>query len=294
MIRLFSKRRPGRADGIWRAPWALPRAARRARRVRLLAAALVASAPPFLAGAAPTLVGSTDDGALVVFDAQRPRAVRTVRPTGLSGRLVGVDTRPADGHLYGLTTANDVYRIDPAAGAASLVSTLTVPFDGDVRSGVAFNPQTDRLRVLSAEGQNLRINVALGATAVDAPLAYAARDRNAGKRPRIAAAAYTNAVADAPTTRLVEIDAEQDVLVVQDPPNDGILTTVGPLGVDFAPLSGLAIVTDAPGVDRVYAATDGMLYTVDLTTGRAEPVGPIGDPPTPLASLAVTTEATAP
>ena len=271
----------------------------RVRRPRLLAAVLVASAatllaPPLPARAGPTLIGPTDDGTLVIFAADRPQAIRTVRSTGLGGRLVGVDTRPADGHLFGLTTTNDVYRIDPTTGTSTLVSTLTVPFDGDVRSGLAFNPQTDRLRVLSADGQNLRINVTLGATAADSPLAYAPGDRNAGKRPRIAAAAYTNAVAGAPTTRLFEIDAEQDVLVVQDPPNDGILTTVGPLGVDFAPLSGLAIVTDAAGVDHAYAATGGKLYTVDLATGHADPVGPIGDPPTALVSLAATTEAPAP
>jgi hypothetical protein len=230
----------------------------------------------------------------VIFGADHPQAVRTVHPTGLGGRLVGVDTRPVDGHLYGLTTTNDVYRIDPATGTATLVSTLTVPFDGDVRSGLAFNPQTDRLRVLSADGQNLRVNVALGATAADAPLAYASTDRNGGKRPRIAAAAYTNAVAGAPTTRLVEIDAEQDVLVVQDPPNDGVLTTVGPLGVDFAPLSGLAIVTDAAGIDHAYAVTGGTLYTVDLATGHADPIGSIGNPPPTLVSLAATTEAPAP
>jgi hypothetical protein len=264
------------------------------RRTNLLAAVLVVSASPLLARAGPTLIGSTDDGTLVIFEAHRPQAIRTVRPTGLGGRLVGVDTRPADGHLFGLTTANDVYRIDPATGISTLVSTLTVPFDGDVRSGVAFNPQTDRLRVLSADGQNLRINVALGATAADSPLAYAPGDRNAGKRPRIAAAAYTNAVADASITRLFEIDAEQDVLVTQDPPNDGILTTVGPLGVDFAQLSGLAIVTDGAGVDHAYAATGGKLYTVDLATGHADPVGPIGDPPATLVSLAATTEASAP
>jgi hypothetical protein len=230
----------------------------------------------------------------VIFEADRPQAIRTVRTTGLGGRLVGIDTRPVDGHLYGLTTSNDVYRIDPTTGTSSLVSTLTVPFDGDVRSGLAFNPQTDRLRVLSADGQNLRINVTLGAAAADSPLAYAPADRNAGKRPRIAAAAYTNAVANAPTTRLVEIDSEQDVLVVQDPPNDGILTTVGPLGVDFAPLSGLAIVTDTAGIDHAYAATGGKLYTVDLSTGHADPVGPIGDPPATVVSLAATAEAPVP
>src|SRR5207247_7313557 len=124
-----------------------------------------------------------------------------------AGRLVGVATPPADGHLFGLTTTNDVYRIDPTTGASTLVSTLTVPFDGDVRSGLAFNPQTDRLRVLSADGQNLRINVTLGATAADSPLAYAPADRNAGKRPPAAPAPYTTAVAAAPTPRLFQIDA---------------------------------------------------------------------------------------
>jgi hypothetical protein len=259
-----------------------------------VASAQTLLASPLAARADPTLIGSTGDGTLVIFEADRPQAIRTVRPTGLGGRLVGVDTRPADGHLFGLTTTNDVYRIDPATGTSTLVSTLTIPFDGDVRSGLAFNPQTDRLRVLSADGQNLRINVTLGATAADSPLAYARADRNAGKRPRITAAAYTNAVAGAPTTRLVEIDAEQDVLIVQDPPNDGILTTVGPLGVDFAPLSGFAIVTDGAGVDHAWAATGGKLYTVDLATGHADPVGPIGDPPTTVVALAVTTEAPAP
>src|SRR5207244_10152583 len=105
------------------------------------------------------------------------------RVTGLSGRLIGVDTRPADGHLFGLTTTNDVYRIDPTTGTSTLVSTLTVPFDGDVRSGLAFNPQTDRLRVLSADGQNLRINVTLGATPAASPLTYSPGHRHACTPP---------------------------------------------------------------------------------------------------------------
>jgi len=255
------------------------------RSSRLLVA-LVAIAATAHSDPPPALVGSTEDGRLLLFRADRPEMARTVRPTGLSARLVGLDSRPADGRLYGLTTSNDVYRIDPVTGASTLVSTLTVPFDGDLRSGVAFNPQADRLRLVSADGQNLRVNVVLGATAVDTPLAYARSDRNAGKRPRIAGAAYTNTVRDAPTTKLFEIDAEQDVLVLQDPPNDGVLTTVGPLDVDFAPLSGFTIVTDTSGADRAYAATAGKLYTIDLTTGHATAVGTIGDPPVPLASLA--------
>src|SRR5262249_57517172 len=136
------------------------------------------------------------------------------------------------------------------------------------------------------DGQNGGANVLLGGTAVDTPLAYAPSDRNAGKHPRIAGAAYSNAVRDAPTTKLFEIDAGQGVLVLQDPPNDGILTTVGPLGVEFAPVSGFAIATDSSGTDRAYAATAGSLYTVDLTTGHATAAGSIGDAPLPITSLA--------
>lgn len=235
----------------------------------------------------PTLVASTADARLVVFRADHPERTRVVPTSGLTGELVGVDTRPADGRLYGVTTSNDVYRIDPTTGASTLVSTLTVPFGGDLRSGIAFNPQADRLRLVSADGQNLRVNVLLGATAVDAPLSYASGDPNAGKRPQIAGAGYTNAVRDAPTTKLFELDAAADVLVVQDPPNDGVLATVGPLGVDFDPRSGFTIVTGADGTDHAYAATRGTLYTVDLASGRATPVGPIGDGGGVLTSLAV-------
>ncbi len=260
----------------------------------LLAAAVAAAAAADPAVAPPVLVGSTEDGRLVVLRADRPGVTRVVRPSGIAGALVGVDARPADGRLYGLTTSNDLYRIDPSSGAATLVSTLTIPFDGDQRSGIAFNPQADRLRLVSAAGQNLRVNVLLGATAVDAPLAYAGHDPNAGKRPAIAGAAYTNAVRDAPTTKLYDVDAAADVLALQDPPNDGVLATVGPLGVDVDPLAGFAIVTDASGTDHAYAATGGTLYTVDLATGRATVVGAIGPPAVPLVSLTAVTGLAAP
>src|SRR5262245_60317171 len=256
-------------------------------RSRCLVVAVIGIAAVAGADPPPGLVASTEDGRLLTFRADRPQAVRTIALSGLSGRLVGIDRRPVDGRLYALTTGNDVYRVDPETGAATLVSTLTVPFDGDVRSGIAFNPQTDRLLLISADGQNLRANVLLGATAVDAPLAYAPADRNAGKHPRIAGAAYTNTVRDAPTTKLFEIDAAQGVLVLQDPPNDGILTTVGPLGVEFAPVSGFAIATDSSGADHAWAATMATLYTVDLTTGHAAAVGAIGEAPAvPITSLA--------
>ncbi len=248
------------------------------------AVAVVCTARGALASG-PTLVALTDDGVLVIFSADRPAVTRVVKPSGVTGNLIGIDRRPADGRVYGLTTANDLYRIDVAGGTATLVATLTVPFDGDVRSGIDFNPQADRLRLVSSDGRNLRVNVDLGATAVDAPLVYGRDDVNAGRRPHITAAAYTNNVAGAATTKLYEIDSDLDVLVIQDPPNDGVLATVGGLGVDFGPLGGFDIVTDAAGADHAWAASGAALYTIDLASGRATAAGTIGDHPLRVVSL---------
>jgi hypothetical protein len=238
-----------------------------------------------VSAAEPEMIALTDDGSLVVFHPGEASGRRLV-PSGVTGRLVGIDRRPADGKLYGVT-ATDVYTLDTTSGAATLVSTLTVPFDGELRSGVDFTPQLDRLRLVSADGRNLRVNVALGATAMDAPLAYVATDVHAGARPRITAAAYANNRPGVATTTLFELDAGLDVLVIQDPANDGVLKTVGPLGADVPDQAGFDILTDPDGRDHAYAAWGTVLQAVDLATGRASELGPIPGALRPVVSLAV-------
>lgn len=225
------------------------------------------------------LAALTDGNALLLFSAADPGHPDRVDVKGVRGTLVGIDCRPSDGRLYGLGTTYDVYTIDPATGAATTVSTLTTPFDGGARSGVDFNPQADRLRLVAASGQNLRVNVTMGATATDTALAYAAGDANHGLRPGVTAAAYANNRPGAPTTRLFDIDAELDVLALQEPPNDGVLVTVGPLGADAGSRAGFDIVTDAAGADRAFAAWAGTVYAIDLQTGAARPLGAIAGGP---------------
>jgi hypothetical protein len=225
------------------------------------------------------LAALTDGDALLLFSATDPGHAERVDLKGVRGTLVGIDCRPSDGRLYGLGTTYDLYTIDPATGAATTVSTLTTPFDGGARSGVDFNPQADRLRLVAASGQNLRVNVTMGATATDAALAYAAADPNHGRRPGVTAAAYANNRSGAPTTRLFDIDAELDVLALQEPPNDGVLVTVGPLGADVGSRAGFDIVTDAAGTDRAFAAWAGTVYAIDLQTGAARALGTIAGSP---------------
>ncbi len=242
----------------------------------LIAAVILAIAAASAAGARDfELVALDESNTLLRFSSGRPGDVTVTKARGVSGTLVGIDYRPANRLLYGLSTTNDVYTIDRESGAASVISTLTVAFDAGARSGVDFNPQTDRLRLVGSNGQNLRVQVDLGAAATDAPLRYAATDANAGKRPAIAAAAYTNAVADATATKLFDIDSDLDILALQDPPNDGVLVTVGALGADFGSYAGFDIVTEG-GVDRAFAVSGSTLYEIDLATGAARPMGLVG------------------
>ena len=89
-----------------------------------------------------------------------------------------------------------MYTIDPVTGAAVAIGAapFTPALDG-TEFGVDFNPQVDRLRVVSNTGQNLRINPDTGAvvpTGPDKPLMFASNDRNAGTSPNVVGAAYTN------------------------------------------------------------------------------------------------------
>ena len=52
--------------------------------------------------------------------------------------------------------------------------------------------------------------------------------------PAALGAAYTNNVRAATSTTLYDVDTARDALVIQAPPNDGVLATVGALGVNLA------------------------------------------------------------
>lgn len=232
----------------------------------------------------------TSGNRLLTVDSATPGTVtKTVQITGLqSGEtLLGMDFRPATGQLYALGSTARIYLVDENTGVARVSSTLTAdstdstaPFAGldGTRFGVDFNPVPDRMRVVSDTDQSLRINVMTGATTTDGNLAYAASgDPNSGANPNVVGSAYRNAFSGAVVTELYGIDSNLDVLVTQDPPNEGTLTTDGPLGVDTSDAVGF----DMSGLTaQAYASltTGGTtnLYTINLDSGAATSVGPIG------------------
>jgi hypothetical protein len=111
-------------------------------------------------------------------------------------------------------------------------------------------------------------------------LGYAAGDRNFGNLPAGVGAAYVNNFAGATSTTLFVIDTNLDVLVRQDPPNNGVLNTIGSLGIDAGTVLGFDI-RSVGGNETALAAIEvggvSGLYNINLTTGRAAIVGQIGD-----------------
>src|SRR5438132_24794 len=81
-----------------------------------------------------------------------------------------------------------------------------------------------------------------------------------------------------------------DRLVRQEPPNDGTLRTIGPLGVHVPPEAGFEIVTDGEGKNRGLAAFASTLYDVDLATGAATSLGTIGGPSGSIVGLSTIAE----
>ncbi len=225
----------------------------------------------------------TSTGRLVTFNRADPALDTAIAISGLqSGEtVVGLDVRAGGathGQLIALGSTGRIYSIDPTSGAATLKSTLAAdaadtsePFTAlsGTEFGVDFNPVTDRLRVISDTGQNLRIDVDSGATVTDAALAAAG----------ISGAAYTNAFASACRTRLYYIDTATDQLLTTDDPNGGATTVVGPLGVDASAAGDLEIATAADGTNSAYAVlvVGGVptSYQVNLDTGFAVSLGAV-------------------
>ena len=209
--------------------------------------------------------GLTDDNRIIKYNAKTAEVpTSTTSITGLqpSEKLLSIDFRPATGQLYALGNTSRIYTINLSSGAATAVGTtsFTPALTGNFAS-IDFNPTVDRLRVVTSDGQNLRLNPETGATAAtDLPI-------NGGASPSITSIAYTNNISGAATTELFDIDATTGKLYKQIPPNNGTLVEVGSLGVTFTGRGGFDINADnTVALATFNAGTITKLYSVNLTT----------------------------
>ncbi len=266
-------------------------------------AALALAAPSFAVH--QTVTGLTTGNELVQFPVGTPQTLISgpLPVTGVAGDLIGIDYRPQTNTLYGVNDAGQAYLISPTpvtagAGPSEAAASWTATAIGtpgvdpsNVASGFDFNPVPDAIRLVNTDDQNLRLSPNTGGLlGPDTGLAFAGGDPNAGDNPVVGAAAYTNSFAGTPTTTLYDVEAGNDVLARQDPPNAGTLNTVGPLGLDVTPIAGLDIEPFTNNTTYASLQTTGdagsRFYRVNLTTGSSgTPLGTgapfIGGPGSP-------------
>jgi hypothetical protein len=249
----------------------------------------LAAAVPSPARAEPA-VALLPGNALTTFDTTTPQTTTTVAISGLgtSETVSGIDVRPADGLLYGVTAttgsaANSVlktYRIDPVTGVATLIgATAALAGAGDVATGVDFNPVVDRIRYVNTNDENARLNPTTGA--------LAANDADLTPTSDIIATAYDRNVAGATLSTLFAINRNTSRLALiggvdgTPSPNGGVVTDfAGGLGFTLSPGSdgGFDVSAGGTAVAALTPASDGVtrLYTIDLATGAATVLGRLG------------------
>ena len=206
----------------------------------------------------------------------------TVR--NIQGNLIGIDFRPANGKLYGETDTGKLYTINVGSTppSASLVSSLTTPFDGGFQSLFDFNPVVDAIRLIGSNDQNYAIvkdaNGILNTTAVQTALTYASGDVNAGRNPEVVGGSYTNNLNGATVTLFYAIDHARDTFVTIADKNatgssntgGGRLQTIGKLvdgagnRLNFNSVSDIDIYTSLAGVNTLVGINNKTLFTIDL------------------------------
>ncbi|GAB3325260.1 hypothetical protein GCM10027299_23130 [Larkinella ripae] len=189
-------------------------------------------------------------------------------------KILAIDFRPATGQLYGLGSTSRIYVINQESGAARALSTdaFSPALNGDV-AGFDFNPTVDLIRLVTSNGQNLRLNPNTGL------LQTGGQDGNinGGSSPMISAVAYTNSRGVPTSTTLYDVDPASDKLYIQNPPNIGTLVEVGKLGKDISGSAGFDISSDNSHALLAYWM-DGKsaLGKIDLATGALHHLGDLG------------------
>lgn len=248
----------------------------------------------------PAIIGQIAYGLsgtnLLTFDTQNPSFIRTI--VAISGipttqTIVGMDMRPSNNMLYVLgynSTSNEsqLYTINPSSGVATAVNTTpTTIMLGNENVGLDFNPVVDKIRIVSNNNQNYRLDPITGTlTATDVNLAFASGDVNFNIDPNAGTVAYINSYGSPTVTTLYNYEENLNILTSQIPPNAGSLNTIGSSGITINP-SDATVDMDiyfepTTQINTAYLAantgttTNDNLYSINLSTGSTSLIGKIG------------------
>lgn len=225
---------------------------------------------------AADFIGLTTGNQIGLISSANPGASSFTTITGLTAgeRMLGIDLRPSNNMVYGVSSLNRLYTLNATTGAASFVATLnTAIINTGIAYGIDFNPVADingaaSLRFVSQSGNNYAINANTGAVGNLAGTVQSG----------ITAVAYTHSDASKPTmapasTALYYINTATDSLLFAPSAfNAPTLTSVGSLGLGADVIGANGFEIDAMG--RGWAALtldngDSGLYMINLATGNA-------------------------
>ncbi len=223
---------------------------------------------------------------LNIRSSNAPLATVAISGTAIQSgeRMLSIDFRPATGQLYAVSNQSRLFVIDPATGnARALTTTAFTPAIAGSIVGLDFNPTVDRIRLVTNTGQDLRLNPETGTVAaVDGAI-------NGASGAMISEVAYTNNRAGLTTTTLYDIDPATDRLYIQNPPNNGTLADVGPLGLDITGAAGFDIspTDNTQGLVAVTFNGASELQQINLSSGRLQKLGNL---PGTIIGLAIPTQ----
>ena len=245
-----------------------------------------------------TIYAIDSQNRLVTFDSASPSVLTSARTIKLPPlntydsnrpleRIVSLAFRAADGpattRLWGLTNYGNIVPLNLATADIGLPAIRVTNLNGTA-FGFGFDPtSTVNMLLVSNLDQNLRLKFNTGEVFTQTPLNYF---MGSPADPNVVAFAYDNNLSGGTQRTPYMIDSAADTLVMlQSPFSDGVLRTVGPLGVNASEITGLTIHTTgtvASPVNTAFAAiaspgdSVSKLYTIDLSTGAATLVGTIG------------------
>ncbi|MES2548001.1 MAG: DUF4394 domain-containing protein [Pseudomonadota bacterium] len=244
-----------------------------------LALGFVASTMAFNVAQAESLVGINSNNQIGVFDSANLAAAAFVNISGLSQgeSLIGIDLRPSNNTIYGISSSSKLYTLDAYTGVASLVGSLSgYSINTSLGYGFDFNPVADfagaaSLRLVSSAGDNLAVNVATGV------VGNTASNIGSGYSAVAYANSDPNQAPGAASTRLYYLNSTTDTLhLAPGSFNAPTISLIGELGVDILRANGFELFANGNAFAAVNI-NDGdlrsVLLSIDLISGAATQVG---------------------
>ena len=243
-----------------------------------LSLGLIASSVVFNHAQAQSLVGINSINQVGVFEPDNVAGATFTNISGLGAgeSFIGIDLRPSNNTIYGISSANKLYTLDAYSGLATFAFDLSSSIIASgVGYGVDFNPVADRgtgasFRVVGSNGSNVAVNASTGVVAIQTSVA-------AG----FSGVGYSNSdptqtVAPA-NTQLYYIDSTNDTLSVATTgfANPSI-SLVGAIGIDILKANGFELFSN----NQAFAAiniddgtVDSKLLSIDLNNGTGTLLG---------------------